>query len=351
MTTPDQGVTKKHLVFGLSIDDSSIRPGWPVDVSAVVTSPVQFDSAVQNQRAALALLNRTLYVAYSGLWGDCGTYHGWVLGMPLANPSSVGVWRTRARGGGVWGPSGIASDGSSLFIATGNTAGTTIWQDGEAILKFGPGPVFSGQPASYFTPNDWKYLDDTDLDLGGVGPVLLTLPGPVPASFVVALGKNGKAYLVDPNNLGGQSAGGLFSATVTTDEIITAAAAYTTLQGSYVVFKGRGTSCPGGSPGDLVALRVSSSPASFSTAWCATQNGLGAPIVTTTDGSANTIVWSVGAEGDNRLRGFDGDTGQVVFAGGGPSEAMTSVRRFQTPIVAKGRIFVAADNRIYAFRP
>ncbi len=351
MTTPDQGVTKKHLVFGLSIDDSSIRPGWPVDVSAVVTSPVQFDSAVQNQRGALALLNRTLYVPYGGLWGDCGTYHGWVLGMPLANPSSVGAWHTRARGGGVWGPSGVASDGSSLFIATGNTSGTTIWQDGEAILKLGPGPVFNGQPASYFTPNDWKYLDDTDLDLGGVAPVLFTLPGPVPASFVVALGKNRNAYLLDPNNLGGQSAGGLFSATVTTDEIITAAAAYTTLQGSYVVFKGRGTNCPGASAGDLVAIRVSSSPPSFITAWCATQNGAGAPIVTTTDGRANTIVWSVGAEGDNRLRGFDGDTGQVVFAGGGASEAMGNVRRFQTPIVAKGRIFVAADNRIYAFRP
>ncbi len=348
MTTPDQGVTKKHLVFGLSIDDSSIRPGWPVDVSAVVTSPVQFDSAVQNQRGALALLNRTLYVPYGG---DCGTYHGWVLGMPLANPSSVGAWHTRARGGGVWGPSGVASDGSSLFIATGNTSGTTIWQDGEAILKLGPGPVFNGQPASYFTPNDWKYLDDTDLDLGGVAPVLFTLPGPVPASFVVALGKNRNAYLLDPNNLGGQSAGGLFSATVTTDEIITAAAAYTTLQGSYVVFKGRGTNCPGASAGDLVAIRVSSSPPSFITAWCATQNGAGAPIVTTTDGRANTIVWSVGAEGDNRLRGFDGDTGQVVFAGGGASEAMGNVRRFQTPIVAKGRIFVAADNRIYAFRP
>jgi hypothetical protein len=344
MTTPDQGVTKKHLVFGLSIDDSSIRPGWPVDVSAVVTSPVQFNSDVQNQRGALALLNRTLYVPYGGLWGDCGTYHGWVLGIPLANPSSVGVWHTRARGGGVWAPSGVASDGSSLFIATGNTAGTTIWQDGEAILKLGPGPVFNGQPASYFTPNDWKYLDDFDLDLGGVGPVLFT-------SFVVALGKNGKGYLLDPNNLGGQSAGGLFSATVTTDEIITAAAAYTTPQGSYVVFKGRGTNCPGASIGDLVAIKVSSSPPSFITAWCATQNGAGAPIVTTTDGSANTIVWSVGAEGDNRLRGFDGDTGQVVFAGGGPSEAMGNVRRFQTPIVAKGRIFVAADNRIYAFRP
>src|SRR5258708_9649568 len=211
--------------------------------------------------------------------------------MPVDDSSSVGAWHSRARGGGVWGPSGVASDGTSLFIATGNTAGTTIWEDGEAILKLGPGPVFNGQPASYFTPNDWKYLDDTDLDLGGVAPVLFTLPGPVPASFVVALGKNRNAYLLDPNNLGGQSAGGLFSATVTTDEIITAAAAYTPLHGSYVVFKGRGTNCPGASAGDRVAVRGSTSPPSFIPAWCATQTGAGAPTVTTTDVRADTLVW------------------------------------------------------------
>ncbi len=181
--------------------------------------------------------------------------------------------------------------------------------------------------------------------------MLFTVPGPVPASFAVALGKNGMAYLLDSRNLGGQTLGGLFSATVTADGIITAAAAYTTSQASYVVFPGQGTSCPGGAAGDFAAIRVNSSPPSFTTAWCATQNGAGAPIATTTDGRANAIVWSVGAEGDNRLRGFDGDTGQVLFAGGGSLEAMGNVRRFQTPIVAKGRIFVAADDRVYAFKP
>src|SRR5262249_45950577 len=66
-------------------------------------------------------------------------------------------------------------------------------------------------------------------------------------------------------------------------------------------------------------------------------------------GTSNAIVWSVGAEGDSRLRGFDGDTGRVIFAGGGPLEAMSFIRRFQTPIAARGRIFVAADSQLYAF--
>ena len=29
---------------------------------------------------------------------------------------------------------------------------------------------------------------------------------------------------------------------------------------------------------------------------------------------------------------------------------MAGIRRYQTPVVAKGRIFVAGDERVYAFR-
>jgi len=72
-------------------------------------------------------------------------------------------------------------------------------------------------------------------------------------------------------------------------------------------------------------------------------------MVTTTDGKANPIVWAVGAEGDNRLHGFRGDTGAVVFSGGGAAETMSEVRRFQTLIAAGRHLYVAADQHIYAF--
>jgi outer membrane protein assembly factor BamB len=84
-------------------------------------------------------------------------------------------------------------------------------------------------------------------------------------------------------------------------------------------------------------------------AWCASNPGRGAPIVTTTDGTSEPVVWTVGAESGSRLLAFDGETGGVLFDGGGPSEQMTYVRRFQTPIAVDGRIFVAADNELYAF--
>jgi hypothetical protein len=61
------------------------------------------------------------------------------------------------------------------------------------------------------------------------------------------------------------------------------------------------------------------------------------------------IVWGIGAEGDQRLHGFDGDTGTNVFTGGGTSELMAGTRKFNTAIATHGRIYVPADNKVYAF--
>ena len=57
----------------------------------------------------------------------------------------------------------------------------------------------------------------------------------------------------------------------------------------------------------------------------------------------------VGAEGDNRLHGFKGDTGEPVSTGEGGREAMTGLRHFQTLIATDDRLYVGADDRIYAF--
>jgi outer membrane protein assembly factor BamB len=59
----------------------------------------------------------------------------------------------------------------------------------------------------------------------------------------------------------------------------------------------------------------------------------------------------VGSSGDQRLHGYDGDTGAEVFAGGGPNELMAGTHTYSTTgIVARGRIYVATDNKVYAFR-
>jgi hypothetical protein len=347
MTTLDGGKTKRHLVFALSADDGSMRPGWPVDVAqAAAARGAAFDPAVQNQRGALALAAGTLYVPFGGHYGDCGNYRGTLLAIPVANPASATVWRTAARGGGMWAPSGVASDGAHVFVTTGNTFGATAWAGGEAILRFPAGADLGSVTPDFFAPSNWKDLDDGDVDVGGTGPVLVDVPGATPRALAVALGKDGKIYLADRTRLGGIG-GALAVAQVARGAIINAAAAYTTALGTYVVFRGTGTGCPAGQSGDLTAVRITpGAPPTASVAWCATAGGRGSPMVTTTDGRAEPIVWVVGAEGDGRLHAYDGDTGAAVLT---PIGVGANVRRFQTPIVAAGRIFVAVDGGVKAF--
>ena len=97
MTTPDGGTTKRHLVFAMSIDDGSMKAGWPVDVAAKAGSGgTAFTSAPQSQRGALAILGDRLYVPYGGLYGDCGNYHGWVVAIALGDPTqSAGLGHAR----------------------------------------------------------------------------------------------------------------------------------------------------------------------------------------------------------------------------------------------------------------
>lgn len=346
MVTPDGGTTKRHLVFALSVDDGSTRPGWPVDVAASLAgSGATFDAEVQNQRGALALQGGRLYVPYGGHNGDCGDYRGWLVTIPVANPSQVSAWRTGARGGGSWGPSGVASDGARVFLATGNTFGATRWSGGEAVLAFTVGEAPGNAPVDWFAPSNWRDLDAGDVDVGGSGPVLIDLPGATPSALAVALGKDGNAYLLDRNRLGGEG-GALQVKTVASGSIINAAAVYTTGKGTYLVFRGPGLGCPAGG-GDLTALRfVPGAPPPIEVAWCASAAGRGSPIVTTTDGKSEAVVWVVGAERDGRLRGFDADTGAPLVAAPGSG---ANTRRFQPPIVSKGRIYVAVDGGIRAY--
>ena len=76
--------------------------GWPVDVNATATyNGITFNSLVQEQRGGLALVNGVVYVAYSGYAGDCGSYHGWVVGVDINDPSSVAARAATAIGGGI----------------------------------------------------------------------------------------------------------------------------------------------------------------------------------------------------------------------------------------------------------
>src|SRR5439155_19196447 len=154
--------------------------------------------------------------------------------------------------------------------------------------------------------------------------------------------KDSNAYLVNRNNLGGITSP-VAQANVSGINRGTSAVTYHTSQGTYIAFHN--------DAGAIKAYNITpTNPPTIVSAWSQNQTGRGSPWVTTTDGASNFIVWLDGVAGDQRLHGYDGDTGAVVYAGGGANELMTGTRQWNTGIAARGRIYFGADNKIYAFK-
>ncbi len=344
-----QGGVPRHLVFGLRLADGAVLPGWPVDVQqALRQRGIAFAPRAQNQRSALALLDGRVFVAFSGNFGDCSDYHGIVLGLATSPPRAVAAWSTRAAKGGIWAVGGISSDGRSLFVSTGNTEGASQWGDGESTVRLSPDLRHSLDPHDFFAPSDWQRLDDDDLDLGGTNPLPIDLP---PASgaarLLLALGKDGNAYLLRRDDLGGIG-GQLAMRRAAGASIITGPAFFPSQGRVLVVYQARRAICPnGGERGGLAALAVTAAaPDGLAPAWCATLDGRGAPIVTTTDGAADPVVWVAGAEGDDRLHAFRGDTGAALWSS---PDVLSGLRHFVTILAAEDRLYIAGDGRVYAF--
>ena len=348
MTQPSTG-TAKHLVYAVGVADGKVLPNWPVDVTAKVSG---FNSQYQNQRGALQFVNGLLYVPYGGLDGDCGSYYGWVVGFPAASPQSPTGWHTAASRGGIWGPGALPTDGTSVFPITGNTSAGTAWGGGEAVIRLAAGPTFSGNAADYYAPANWKALDNGDTDLGGASEVLFDMPGAPTPHLIAAGGKDSNLYLLNRDNLGGIG-GELLKQSVGTNEIKGAPAVYTTSQGTYVAFHiegGSGRTCPTAARGNLVVMKITAGASAgmftATTAWCSSDSGLGSPMVTTTDGMSNAIVWAA----NNHLWAYDGVTGAKLFTAANTAMG-SSVQGWNTPIAASGHIAVGVNGQLYLFSP
>jgi len=344
----DRAGTPQHLIIGLRLADGSVLPGFPIDVArGLAAHGIHFVPRVQNQRGALSLLNGRIFVPFGGHNGDCGDYHGVVAAISLNRPQLVAGWATRAPKGGIWAPAGLSEADGSLYFTTGNTDNAHGWQDGEGVFRVGTDLARTTNPRDYFAPSNWQQLDDDDLDLSGVTPLPLSVPGS-PRPLMIALGKDGNAYLISRDNLGGVG-GALAIRRAANSVIITSATTYPAGNTVLVAYRARQAACPMDRYVNGVAAMAVTADAKLYSAWCSPMNGAGAPIVTTTDGTSNPIVWAVGAEGDDRLHAFRGDTGEEIRLNSGAASRMSGLRHFATILVAAGRLYIAGDNRIFAF--
>ena len=180
-----------------------MAPGWPVDVANGLAALNQgFNNAPQGQRSALTLVNGELYVPYAGHYGDCGTYNGMVVGFNLAKPGVFAAWSTETTGRRQLGTERrrlrrhvhVRDHRQHLQFVDSS------WGGGEAVIRLPATLTNPTQDADYFAPANWHTLDQRGHDLGGTSAIPINIPV-VPR--MLALGKDGNAYLLNRENLGG----------------------------------------------------------------------------------------------------------------------------------------------------
>ena len=338
----------RHEVHALNLMDGTEKTGWPVDVATAPPSgSMTFMPQPANQRSALSLLNGVVYIAYGGHVGDCGPYHGWVIGINASNPAMKGGWATGGQGEGIWAAGGMASDGTGIFAATGNRTGGggSTHQDSEAVVKI----TGMGTRADTWYPSRWQAMDSADADLGAINPIYVELPGATPSKMILQLSKDGHLYVLDATALGGSAAPKVdFVLAASGMSLHSTPAAYKTAMGQYFVFNttNGANMCPGGVTGRaMVAVRISAAnPPVPTIAWCSAISGNAstAPIATTTDGTSNAMVWFINSA--NTLKALDGDTGAQIFNGTGST--CSSVQRWTTPIALNNKIVVGGNGHL-----
>jgi outer membrane protein assembly factor BamB len=246
----------RHTLAAVELGTGRVR--WQRGVD-----PPGMDAITEQQRGALALASGRVYVPFGGLFGDCGDYHGWMVGVAADGGGPLLDFRVPSgREGGIWAPAGPVLDASGdLLVATGNSDALTTVDGGNAVIRLSP----DLHPVDQWAPADWRTLNATDADVGSISPA------PVGAGLLFQGGKSGRGYLLRAGRLGGVG-GEAFAAEVCP-------------QGSY---GGAAFSAPYLYVPCLVgmrALRIGPG-ASFSIAW--TGPPTGPPIV------AGGAVWAVG---------------------------------------------------------
>jgi outer membrane protein assembly factor BamB len=148
------------------------------------------------QRAALALDQGRIYVAFGGLAGDCGPYQGSVNGIPASGRGPMVSYKVpTAREGGMWMPGGpVVGPSGTIYVSAGNGAATAPpWDGSDSVTALTPGLRRTG----IFAPVTWPADNASDLDLGSSPPALLS------DGMLLIAGKRGTAYLLNASHLAG----------------------------------------------------------------------------------------------------------------------------------------------------
>lgn len=294
-----------HRLYALDLSSGAVRGSVGVD-------PPGETPQTQQQRGALALSSGHVYVPFGGLFGDCGAYHGWVVGVPVAGGPETGYRVPCDRECGIWAPAGPVVDAAGdLLVATGNGEPFDRYTEANSVLRLGPGLELLDS----FAPADWADLSRSDVDLGSISPVLLD------GGLLWISGKGGQGYILRQDHLGGiggQAYQGTacrsFSGALYTAPLVYLACA-----------------------GELTAFRIDLSRPSFSEAWKVSRPDPGGPI------AAYGALWVVDT-GAGDLAALNPSTGEPVIRPISGGAAM----HFVTPAAGDGHVYAVLGRQLVA---
>lgn len=313
---------------------------------------INFDPAMQNQRAALLLWRGKVVVAW-GSHCDIMPYHGWLMAFNAKTLRLVSALITTPNGfgGGIWmSGSGVAAGSHGhLFFSTGNgTSGGDLGSrgdSGDSVVRVRLTPagfVVDG----YFASHLGAPPAASDLDLGSGG--ILLIPGFTPKGRprgLLAGGKDAIFYFLDPNRMKPSEARGsplqtwsvpfsILGAPVYWNNMIYTWTAYDVIRGYSV--------------GQIRLL---------SRLWGRIRTGYpGAGLSVSSNGNRDGIVWALRADkfrsnGPAVLYAFDARDLRLLYRSDAdelrdePGPAV----KFAIPTVADGKVFVGTQDRLSVY--
>jgi outer membrane protein assembly factor BamB len=293
-----------HVLFTLSLSDGSVIRQQAIDPGGSLPQ-------VQQERGALTLGSGYVYIPLGGLAGDCGNYHGYVVGVPVGGGATVTYRTPSARESGVWTPMGVTvADDGTVYVATGNGSNSSSFDYSNSVLQLSPDLKLQG----YFAPSNWRALDAGDIDLGSVGVALLSSPG-----VLVSVGKEGVAYLLKIGRLGG------IGGQVAAQHVCAGAFGGSAWNGSTLYLP-----CTDA----LTAVTVSAT--GLHTLWRVVQVHMGSPIV------AAGAVWAIDVD-TATLFAVDPESGASLYSLG-----LGSAVHFSSPAATQGYVVAPAGSTVVA---
>jgi len=364
--TKESGVFHQRL-HAVDIVAHTEKFGGPIEITATFSGRT-FNALQQHNRPGLLLENGHVIVAWASHC-DNTPYQGWVISYNAATLAQEAIFNTEPDSsgydGGIWmSGDGVAADASgNIYFATGNGDYNSATGDyGDSVMKLsGPsGGVFT--IADWFTPINQSTLSVDDTDVGSGGLLLLPdLPaGSAHQQQLVQMGKEGKLYEIDRNNMGKLCATCTTSDTQIPQEL---AGASNGVWGSPAYWNG---SVYWGSQGDVVSAWSfnGSNPGLLSTSPTSTTSTTfgypaGSPTISA-NGTSGGILWAL----DNSS--FKSACCQILYAYdatklGTPLYSSNQAQnpknrdqlggavKFAAPMVANGKVYVGGQSLLTAF--